>query len=553
VYTEYVDSQRAAVAALRAAGCGAVLTMSGEDDDKTRAATTARFRQADDLILISTDSAAEGLNLQQRCHHLIHLELPFNPNRLEQRNGRIDRYGQTLEPQVRYLFLRGTFEERILLRLIAKYERIRARLTFVPNTLGITTETDAGQARLLQGLLEEDTPLFQPDETRFDLQSERENDGADPATAELLEEIDRSLQGFQRAAKVHAWLGDTGLNAEARLLQEANSTRLAGQQAEQVDLASFVCDAVQLDGGAFHGQLDDDCFTLSLPPAWTHGLVEMPGYEPESRQVRLTTRLDVTTDGEGRPVGFLGRAHPLVRQALERVRQLSFGGTARQGQDPRASAVRAAVAEPALLYTFLGRVISRGGRVLERVLAVQIERAGSPRYFATAADWLPLIDPDRALRTTDLWQRYFQDWAGDCASQAETVALDGFRPLAAQFSADHTRRLCQEVDQQTEWLRQRAEDITGHGASALPVQHPLFEPAPEVNATDWQSLTEPALRLAAFHADRRQPAAKRLEAESVLRIHRQRVEPLQALLELRRPDVAPLGVLMLIPEAGHGA
>jgi len=81
--------------------------------------------------------------------------LPFNPNRLEQRNGRIDRYGQEQNPIVRYLFLRGTFEERILLRLIAKYERQRVRLTFVPNTLGLSTDIDAGNERLLKGLLDE--------------------------------------------------------------------------------------------------------------------------------------------------------------------------------------------------------------------------------------------------------------------------------------------------------------------------------------------------------------------------------------------------------------
>src|SRR5208283_4328562 len=101
---------------------GTVLTMSGEDDEKTRANVTARFRTENGLVLVSTDAAAEGLNLHQRCHHLIHLELPFNPNRLEQRNGRIDRYGQKETPFVRYLYLRNSFEERILLRLIAKYE-----------------------------------------------------------------------------------------------------------------------------------------------------------------------------------------------------------------------------------------------------------------------------------------------------------------------------------------------------------------------------------------------------------------------------------------------
>ena len=45
-------------------------------------------------ILLATDAAAEGLNLQNHCYRLIHYEIPWNPNRLEQRNGRIDRHGQ---------------------------------------------------------------------------------------------------------------------------------------------------------------------------------------------------------------------------------------------------------------------------------------------------------------------------------------------------------------------------------------------------------------------------------------------------------------------------
>ena len=45
-------------------------------------------------ILLATDAAAEGLDLQNHCYRLIHYEIPWNPNRLEQRNGRIDRHGQ---------------------------------------------------------------------------------------------------------------------------------------------------------------------------------------------------------------------------------------------------------------------------------------------------------------------------------------------------------------------------------------------------------------------------------------------------------------------------
>lgn len=51
-------------------------------------------------VLIATDAAGEGIDLQTYCHRLVNFDIPFNPSRLEQRIGRIDRYGQTEEPQV---------------------------------------------------------------------------------------------------------------------------------------------------------------------------------------------------------------------------------------------------------------------------------------------------------------------------------------------------------------------------------------------------------------------------------------------------------------------
>src|SRR5690606_27188030 len=88
IYTEYVDSLQAAESHLKEAKVGKILTITGNDDVQQRQQITQRFRTEDNLILISTDTSAEGLNLHDRCHHLIHLELPWNPNRLEQRNGR---------------------------------------------------------------------------------------------------------------------------------------------------------------------------------------------------------------------------------------------------------------------------------------------------------------------------------------------------------------------------------------------------------------------------------------------------------------------------------
>ena len=101
IYTEYVDSLDSLALPLRNRWGTRVLTMTGELGEADRRRVTERFRSESSLLLLSTDASAEGLNLHQRCHHLIHLELPFNPNRLEQRNGRIDRYGQNFDPQVR--------------------------------------------------------------------------------------------------------------------------------------------------------------------------------------------------------------------------------------------------------------------------------------------------------------------------------------------------------------------------------------------------------------------------------------------------------------------
>ena len=75
-----------------------LLSMYGGMDVDDREAVKAAFQTKPDSspvrILLATDAAAEGLNLQNHCYRLIHYEIPWNPNRLEQRNGRIDRHGQ---------------------------------------------------------------------------------------------------------------------------------------------------------------------------------------------------------------------------------------------------------------------------------------------------------------------------------------------------------------------------------------------------------------------------------------------------------------------------
>ena len=80
-------------------------------------------------ILIATDAAREGLNLQAHCADLFHFDLPWNPGRIEQRNGRIDRKLQPAETvNCRYFVLPQRVEDRVLEVLVTKTETIKREL-----------------------------------------------------------------------------------------------------------------------------------------------------------------------------------------------------------------------------------------------------------------------------------------------------------------------------------------------------------------------------------------------------------------------------------------
>jgi superfamily II DNA or RNA helicase len=69
------------------------------------------FIRGNTRILVTTDAAGEGLNLQARCRLVVNLELPWNPWRLEQRVGRVDRIGQQHRVHALHLYYRDSFEE----------------------------------------------------------------------------------------------------------------------------------------------------------------------------------------------------------------------------------------------------------------------------------------------------------------------------------------------------------------------------------------------------------------------------------------------------------
>ncbi|MBO8167324.1 MAG: DEAD/DEAH box helicase family protein [Kosmotoga sp.] len=76
-------------------------------------------------ILVATDAASEGINLQHHCRYMIHMEIPWNPIRLEQRNGRIDRHGQKRNIKIYHFAYKNNADSRFLSTIVRKVEQIR--------------------------------------------------------------------------------------------------------------------------------------------------------------------------------------------------------------------------------------------------------------------------------------------------------------------------------------------------------------------------------------------------------------------------------------------
>ncbi len=120
-------------------------------------------------ILLATDAAREGLNFQAHCTDLFHFDLPWNPGRIEQRNGRIDRKLQPAdEVRCHYFTLPQRHEDRVLEVLVRKTETIRREL----GSLSKVIEEDI-EKRLKQGIRRRDAATLAETLAGMDLEADR--------------------------------------------------------------------------------------------------------------------------------------------------------------------------------------------------------------------------------------------------------------------------------------------------------------------------------------------------------------------------------------------
>jgi superfamily II DNA or RNA helicase len=158
IFTEYRDTLAAIRSSLEADEKlkGAFVELTGGLSRKQRLGRMAEFEKPGIRLMLATDAASEGLNLQHHCRRLYHCELPWNPNRMEQRNGRIDRHGQERPPIIRYLFYPDSPEDDLLDRLVKRIMEIQNDKVSTPDILGFLSSARIEEA--ITGLDAEEGP-----------------------------------------------------------------------------------------------------------------------------------------------------------------------------------------------------------------------------------------------------------------------------------------------------------------------------------------------------------------------------------------------------------
>jgi superfamily II DNA or RNA helicase len=123
VFTEYRDTLARLEQRVAAAG-HAVAVLHGGMTAAERSRTQLAFNERGGTLL-ATDAASEGLNLHHRCRVVIHYELPWNPSRLEQRAGRVDRLGQSRRVHELVLVAAHTAERLVVAPLVTRLSTAR--------------------------------------------------------------------------------------------------------------------------------------------------------------------------------------------------------------------------------------------------------------------------------------------------------------------------------------------------------------------------------------------------------------------------------------------
>lgn len=499
VFTEYLDTLEAIKAGLDREGpplAGSYVVLKGGLSMRQRQRVQQEFEEPHIRVLLATDAASEGLNLQRKCHRLVHFELPWNPNRLEQRNGRIDRYGQTNPPDIRYLYYPDSPEDDVLNRLVLKVGEMASSRVSTPDVLGILSGMDL-EARLA---------TLEP------------NDG--DAGALLVKDFEDRTSDFVGNVQPLVAAG----NALDEISQSRDAlARAIPLLADDVELEQFLLEV--LGPAAMRPTDEEGIYRIEVPRAFRASNV------PE-RYERATCRRSIAAARRSDEVEFLTPLHPLVQAiAADARRKLIQVYPDDRGLPPKRLAARRVPAgeRPAVLFTFFGTIRGGEGVIEEAITPVRVDIAAN-------------VAGDAATDASVLEDR---SSPGEVPAEALAPFAERFDDLlrtardeAVRRLADRAREIRQRRGAIAEELRRDAEAYRADRLKELEEE--------EIRARGL--ITDKGqLRMELGEQDRRSAIeAKRAAAEEHFETRLQEIATFARVDDPEPPQ--PIGALFLVPE-----
>jgi SNF2 family DNA or RNA helicase len=386
----------------------AVITIHGGLGREDRRKAEELFKQDKDvLVLVATDAAGEGINLQ-RAHLMVNYDLPWNPNRIEQRFGRIHRIGQTEVCHLWNLVAEETREGDVYRTLLRKLETERIALGgAVFDVLGKAINGVELRELLIQAIRYGDKP-----EVKARLKQQIEDALSRDKLQELLEEkaLVRESMDSSRVFKIREEME----RAEARRLQPHF-------------IASFFLEAFRLLGGSVR-EREPKRYEITHVPNLIRARDRQigQGYPVLPKYERICFEKDLINPS-GKPLAsFVCPGHPLLDATIdlikERYRELLKQGAifldeSDTGEDLKVLFYLEHAVQDARVDKFGNRrVVSRRLHFVEMDEKGIVKNAGYAPYL----DYRPLSDEEYALVSQELQKEWLRE---ELESKATTYAI----------------------------------------------------------------------------------------------------------------------------------
>nr|WP_245705838.1 helicase-related protein [Halobellus clavatus] len=414
-----------------------VAQVYGDLEQSRRREEMSKFEEEANLML-ATDAAQEGLNLQF-AHIMVNYDLPWNPIRIDQRMGRLHRYGQEHTVEIRNLFFADTRESEILNLLIEKTNQI---------------ESDLGMRSDVLGRVLEDVDL---DETI--MAAIAEGEPTERVVADIEATIEEKREAIQTVENEFLIRDRFDLSGEDDEILDVIERSQHGEVSED-DIETLVRVFFDEFGGSIKGvrpgpaRMEGDVFQLDVPEV-------LSGNQVARQYPRATFTKDIAMEADD--VEFISLDHPLVESLIE------FCLDSDRIQGEIATKVAATASRtPGILFNYrLGYVSGAGDVVTEKFVRLYAGPDGSvttdvPQLSKTVApsDVSLSHEVDRlSSMAEDLYEAAEMEAWTHVESFAEEARTEREREI--EIKREHAERYFEEQieewEERLEQYQQRAE------------------------------------------------------------------------------------------------